>query len=123
MNDINKRLCELLGCDVPRPKDTCPLCGKTNTDGKFIDGADFFSEKGRIDLLKRMRKREDWPEFYVLIHERYFKLGNGIAPVSVWKKFMAAHARDKGASIPIEMILDNTGALARAALEFLEGKK
>ena len=42
MNDINKRLCELLGCDVPRPKDTCPLCGKTNTDGKFIDGADFF---------------------------------------------------------------------------------
>ena len=35
MKDINTRLCELLGCDVPRPKDTYPLCGKTNTDGKM----------------------------------------------------------------------------------------
>ncbi len=52
MNDINTRLCKLLDCDVPRPKDICPTCGKTNTDGKmrFIDGADFFSETGRIDL-------------------------------------------------------------------------
>jgi hypothetical protein len=24
MKDVNKRLCELLGCDVPRPKDICP---------------------------------------------------------------------------------------------------
>ena len=27
-DNVNKRLCELLGCDVPRPKDICPTCGK-----------------------------------------------------------------------------------------------
>ena len=69
MNDINKRLCELLGCDVPRPKDTCPLCGKTNTDGKFIDGADFFSEKGRIDLLKRIRDMKELDNFFLFYGE------------------------------------------------------
>ena len=97
MNDINKRLCELLGCDVPRPKDICPTCGKTNTDGKmrFIDGADFFSEKGRIDLLKRMHIKGCLYEFLA----RY--------------NFAADFSRD---------LLDDTGALARAAMEFLEKK-
>jgi hypothetical protein len=36
MNDTNKRLCELLGCDVPRPKDICPTCGKTNTAKRSV---------------------------------------------------------------------------------------
>jgi hypothetical protein len=99
MNDINERLCELLGCDVPRPKDTCPLCGKTNTDGKFIDGADFFSEKGRIDLLKRMLEQNvNWLDF----QEKYISRGN---------------------SISLDLLLDDTGVLARAALKFLEGKE
>ena len=96
-DDVNKRLCELLGCDVPRPKDTCPLCGKTNTDGKFIDGADFFTERGRIDLLKRMRKREDWTICYQTL---------GLYD----------------ASGLLFYILDDNGALARVALEFLEKK-
>ena len=98
MNDINKRLCELLGCDVPRPKDICPTCGKTNTDGKmrFIDGADFFSEKGRIDLLKRMHIKGCLYEFLA----RY--------------NFAADFSRD---------LLNDDGELARAAMEFLEGKK
>ena len=97
MDDINKRLCELLGCDVPRPKDTCPLCGKTNTDGKFIDGADFFSEKGRIDLLRRMMKRDDHEEFASSVNPNY-----------VWDTYL------------IDLLLDDNGALARVALEFLE---
>ena len=94
-DDVNKRLCELLGCDVPRPKDTCPLCGKTNTDGKFIDGADFFSEKGRIDLLKRMHIKGCLYEFLA----RY--------------NFAADFSRD---------LLNDDGELARAAMEFLEKK-
>jgi hypothetical protein len=36
MKDVNKRLCELLGCDVPRPKDICPTCGKTNTAKRSV---------------------------------------------------------------------------------------
>ena len=101
MNDINTRLCKLLDCDVPRPKDICPTCGKTNTDGKmrFIDGADFFSEQGRIDLLKRMRKRDDHEEFASFIN-----------PNHSWDTYL------------IDLLLDDTGALARAALEFLEKK-
>lgn len=97
MNDINTRLCELLGCDVPRPKDICPTCGKTNTDGKmrFIDGADFFTEKGRIDLLKRMHIKGCLYEFLA----RY--------------NFAADFSRD---------LLDDNGDLAEAALEFIEGK-
>ena len=98
-DNVNKRLCELLGCDVPRPKDICPPCGKTNTDGKFIDGADFFSEKGRIDLLKRMRKRDDHEEFASFINPY--------------------HLRD---TYLIDLLLDDTGGIARAALEFLEKK-
>ncbi len=94
-DNVNKRLCELLGCDVPRPKDICPTCGKTNTDGKmrFIDGADFFSEKGRIDLLKRLKEKGCVYEFLA----RY--------------NFAADFSRD---------LLNDTGALARAALDFLE---
>ena len=67
--------------------------GKTNTDGKFIDGADFFSEKGRIDLLKRMHAMGCFYEFLA----RY--------------NFAADFSRD---------LLNDNGALARAALEFLE---
>ena len=107
MDDINTRLCELLGCDVPRPKDICPTCGKTNTDGKmrFIDGADFFSEKGRIDLLKRMMKNPDFVEHSGVF---YYPPDHGfIEPDSLL--------------ISTKYMTDDTGALARAALEFLTG--
>jgi hypothetical protein len=109
MDDINKRLCELLGCDVPSPKDTCPLCGKTNTDGKFIDGADFFTERGRIDLLKRMRKSGVWWKFLEVIGSD-----------RRWCEELAGD--QKIDMICIDYILDDTGSLARAVLEFLEGK-
>ena len=88
MKDVNKRLCELLGCDVPRI-----------TDGKmrFIDVADFFSEKGRIDLLKRMDEKHCLYEFIASNYE-------------YWDTYL------------IDLLLDDTGAIARAALEFLEKK-
>ena len=87
MKDVNKRLCELLGCDVPRI-----------TDGKmrFIDVADFFSEKGRIDLLKRMHIKGCLYEFLA----RY--------------NFEADFSCD---------LLNDDGALAWAVLEFLEKKE
>lgn len=50
-DDVNKRLCELLGCDVPRPKDTCPLCGKTNTDA--------IAKKERRDKIKAGKSEND----------------------------------------------------------------
>ena len=106
MSDINKRLCELLGCDVPRPKDTCPLCGKTNTDGKFIDGADFFSEKGRIALLKRMENHPNGKLFFAQL----IYAGDNVEAI------------DDDGLIARSYITDDTGALARAALEFLEAK-
>jgi len=112
MNDINKRLCELLGCDVPRPKDTCPLCGKTNTDGKFIDGADFFTEKGRIDLLKRMVARNDYYRFLFSLYDSFEWPAE-----SEYQQVMMQN------SILVEYMLDDTGALASAALKFLEGRR
>ena len=80
-----------------RPETSVRKCtfGKANTDGKFIDGADFFSETGRIDLLKRMHIKGCLYEFLA----RY--------------NFAADFSRD---------LLNDTGALARAALEFLEKK-
>ena len=66
-DDVNKRLCELLDAE---PYETYP---------------DFASSAGRIDLLRRMRTRDDHEEF-------------------------------------IDLLLDDNGALARAALEYLEGK-
>ncbi len=73
------------------------LIGKCwqNAVGESTDGADFFSEKGRIDLLKRMHIKGCLYEFLA----RY--------------NFAADFSRD---------LLDDTGALARAAMEFLEAK-
>ena len=79
MNDINKRLCELL-----------------RKPHEIVD-PEFVSPAGRIDLLKRMRKREDWTICYQTL---------GLYD----------------ASGLLFYILDDTGAFAQAVLEFLEGK-
>ena len=73
--------------------------------------------------LRLAMEREDWKDFHVFVHEHYFKLKNDVAPVSVWRKFMAAHARDKGVSVPIELMLDHTGQLAKLLLEWLRGRE
>jgi hypothetical protein len=79
MNDINKRLCELLG----------------KPHRKIVDW-EFFSPAGRIDLLKRMHIKGCLYEFLA----RY--------------NFAADFSRD---------LLNDDGELARAALEFLEGRE
>ena len=85
MNDINKRLCELLGI--------------TGYDD-WVEKPDFFSPLGRIDLLRRMRTRSDHEEFTSFINPNYS-----------WDTYL------------IDLLLDDNGALARAALEYLEGKE
>ena len=103
-DDVNKRLCELLG-DCWHEKtdydDECS-CGMQWMGPQYARGInkhikesnhDFFSEKGRIDLLKRLKENGCFYEFF----ERY--------------AFASDFAVD---------LLDDNGALARAALEFLE---
>ena len=83
-DDINKRLCELLGI--------------TGYDD-WVEKPDFFSPLGRIDLLRRMMKRDDHEEFASAVNPNY-----------VWDTYL------------IDLLTDDNGALARAALEFLEKK-
>jgi len=80
-DDVNKRLCELLDAE---PYENYP---------------DFASSAGRIDLLRRMRTRDDHEEFTSFINPNYS-----------WDTYL------------IDLLLDDNGALARAALEYLEGK-
>ena len=88
MDDINKRLCELLDAE--------PYETYNHLTGMFIENyPDFASSAGRIDLLKRMHIKGCLYEFLA----RY--------------NFAADFSRD---------LLNDTGALARAALEFLEKK-
>ena len=92
MEDVNKRLCELLDCE--------PYETYSRLTGLYIeDYPDFADPSGRIDLLKRMRKRDDHEEFASFIN-----------PNHLWDTYL------------IDLLLDDTGALARAALDFLEGK-
>ena len=81
-DDVNKRLFELLGI--------------TGYDD-WLEKPDFFSPLGRIDLLRRMRTRDDHEEFTSFINPNYS-----------WDTYL------------IDLLLDDNGALASVALEFLE---
>jgi len=90
MKDVNKRLCELLGCE--------PYETYSRLTGLYIeDYPDFADPSGRIDLLKRMMKRDDHEEFASAVNPNY-----------VWDTYL------------IDLLTDDNGALARVALEFLE---
>jgi hypothetical protein len=80
-DDVNKRLCELLGI-----KDY----------DEWIEKPDFFSPAGRIDLLQRLKEKGCVYEF----------LARFAFPADF-----------------VSFLLDDNGALARAALEFMEGKE
>ena len=104
MNDINKRLCELLGIEPVYnvTSGPCPHCGEYCT-GKTVfcnppipQYDDFASPAGRIDLLKRLKEKGCFYEF--------------LAKFAFPADF-------------IGFLLDDNGALARVALEFLEGKE
>ena len=107
--DINKRLCELLGIEPVYnvTSGPCPHCGEYCT-GKTVfcnppipQYDDFASPAGRIDLLRRMREREDYADFINVVGQTY--------NIPDSKEFL----------IEDRFILDNTGSLARAAVEFL----
>jgi hypothetical protein len=89
MNDINKRLCELLGIE-PEIYDYQDLHGNV-LQGEGLP--DFFSAEGRVILLKRLNAKGCVYEF--------------LAKFAFPADF-------------IGFLLNDTGALARVALEFLE---
>ena len=88
----------------------CKNCGKKMLPsliaaGKGDVNPDFFTDAGKVQLLREMRKREDWLNFL-----RY--IGG------------CRHYRMDGLNdfLPIVYITDDTGLLARTAEEFLEHK-
>ena len=119
-DDVNKRLCELLGVEWPNPRRIwdagkfyyyCTDNTRQNDDpsGGQKDCSpctkpccpDFFSPAGRIDLLRRMREREDYADFINVVGQTY--------NIPDSKEFL----------IEDRFILDNTGSLARSAVKFL----
>ena len=78
-------------------KRLCELLGITGYDD-WVEKPDFFSPLGRIDLLKRLKER-------------------------AYYRFYEFLARYKFAADLAVELLDDNGALARAALEFMEGKE
>ncbi|MFA5037910.1 MAG: hypothetical protein WC479_12135 [Candidatus Izemoplasmatales bacterium] len=96
-DDVNKRLCELLGMcwheQIDNQTLQCKHCGAPMLF-PWQQNQDFVSPSGRIDLLKRMRERGDF---------QYFTQYAFPDKASLW-----------------DLILDNTGALSQVALEFLE---
>jgi hypothetical protein len=97
MKDINRELAERLG--IPRHRTGkagyCEVCGHHSC---FEKNPDFTSDSGKIELLRLMMKREDWPEFCGLW-----------AGCEMMGNFY----------IHIDYITDTTGRLAQAAVEFL----
>jgi hypothetical protein len=103
----------------PEIKDTytflCSKCGLRTNIAPCEINPTFTDPVGIVQLLGLMRKRGDWPEFYMILHLIYHK-GIVVKPL---REFLKAHSRDEGASIPIPMILDDTGKLLDAVGEWL----
>jgi hypothetical protein len=121
-DEINRSIAEKLGICWHKPlsqedrlikngKSRCYICKewfevKWNEEGLYFpSNPNFFTAAGKIQLLREMRKREDWLKF--LRH-----IGG------------CRHYRMDGLNdfIPIAYITDYTGLLARAAEEFMEEK-
>jgi hypothetical protein len=120
--DINRELAELLGLCwheyIPKSEDewatmVCSKCRKetNNLDAQFpnvIPVYDFGSDSGKIELLRLMMKREDWPEFISTVGKYSIISGEPEEPFDPW--------------IRLDYILDTTGLLAQAARDFLKGQ-
>jgi hypothetical protein len=116
MNDINRELAELLGLcwhEFNDNPEQCSKCGKWFR-GYYVDSPnpDFTTDPGKIELLRLMEKRADWPEFLWFLWDK-----EGIQIGVVYKAFIS----NKG--IPHIYITDTTGRLAQAAVEFLRREK
>lgn len=102
--EVNKRLCELLGIAYPTDDPRQQFYVRSVCIAKSkMDIPEFQSEKGRIDLLRRMREK-----FYYWLWNSILEKHDGYDPL---KYFV------------IEYMADDHGALAGACLEFLEGER
>jgi hypothetical protein len=125
--DINEELAGLLGLcwhkfiytggygsspdKMTRQVKKCSKCGKkANIYGD--EYPDFTTDSGKIELLRLMEKRADWPEFLWFLWDK-----EGIQIGVVYKAFIS----NKG--IPHIYITDTTGLLAKVAVEFLRREK
>ena len=97
--ELNKELCGLLGIE---PKILSVM------GGLMWEYPDFTTDSGKVQLLKLMRKRIDWRLFLTfLVHGASWNPEN-------WE---TSHFN------LIDFILDDTGKLEQAALEFLRREK
>jgi hypothetical protein len=97
MNEINKELAGMLGLCWHEWADDgeCYKCTLyVGPFGVHPDRPDFTTDSGKIELLRLMQKREDWPKF-----AHYVGTHNG--------------------AFPLDLMTDTTGRLAQAALEWL----
>ena len=107
-DDINERLCELLGiCWHEQVDDQTLQCKHCGAPMLFPwhQNPDFTSEYGRIDLLRRMLGRDDWKSFLACLIG--YKEPFWYAEPIMIKLFLT------------EVICNDTGSLAREAVEFL----
>ena len=115
---LNREICEKLricwhepksGYDrlIKNDKMECVKCGgwfKVHPlDLRFIDNPDYTSDPGKIQLLREMQKREDFPLFMA----RLMYMGDNIEAID-WDN-----------NIDVDLILDITGKLAKEAIEFM----
>jgi len=84
----------------------CELLGITDYD-EWVEKPDFFSPPGRIELLRRMENHPNGKLFFAQLTYA----GENV------------EATDDDGLIARSYITDDHGALARVALEFLEGKE
>ena len=100
-NALNKRACELLRIcwhSIDLGEDVfCQKCGDY-----FVSNPDFTSDSGKVELLRLMRKRTDFDDFLR-------SLTGGICGPE--REILATY------------IIDTTGLLLKAAVEFLEERK
>ena len=109
MRDINEMLCELLGIKwheaISRDNRHGWLCKCGQYDCYRIN-PEFFSPAGRIHLLRRMENHPNGKLFFAQL----VYAGDNVEAI------------DDDGLIPRSYITDDNGALARVALEFLEGR-
>jgi hypothetical protein len=113
MPDINREFAELCGIHIHEYAKTgasvwkCScgrvICSNPNVCGTDIFYPDFVSDPRLV--LREMMKREDWPEFAESLRQHADKIGIG------------------SMEYIIDLLLDQTGLLVKAAITWMEGMK
>jgi len=120
---LNKRACELLGICWHEPifdgSRICLHCGALLAYGKANDplskeefnvmaNPDFTTDAGKVELLRLIRKQKDW---YYFVKQMDIGL---VRRNPIGERFTLLNT---------EYILDTTGLLLKAAVEWMEGRK